>query len=104
MPLAVLVNDKSASAAEILASAVQSFDRGEVLGIQTYGKGIVQSLVTYPEDLAGIQLTTSSYYDALDRCPQKVGVTPDVEIALVGATRQKSEMAQIWARVAQIWA
>ena len=84
MPLAVLVNDKSASAAEILASAVQSFDRGEVLGIQTYGKGIVQSLVTYPEDLAGIQLTTSSYYDALDRCPQKVGVTPDVEIALVG--------------------
>ena len=84
VPLAVLVNDKSASASEVLASAVQAFDRGVVVGMNTYGKGIVQTLQTFHEDGAGIQLTTSSYYDALDRCPQGVGVRPDVEIALEG--------------------
>lgn len=84
VPLTVLVNGMSASASEILASAVQAFDRGTVIGLNTYGKGIVQSLITYKEDGAGIQLTTSSYYDALDRCPQGVGVQPDIEIALEG--------------------
>ena len=84
VPLAVLVNGMSASASEILASAVQAFDRGTVVGLNTYGKGIVQSLLTYEEDGAGMQLTTSSYYDANDRCPQGVGVQPDIEVALVG--------------------
>ena len=84
VPLAVLVNDMSASASEILAMSVQAFGRGAVVGVKTYGKGIVQSLHTFPEDSAGIQMTTSSYYDALDRCPQGVGVQPDVEVALVG--------------------
>ena len=82
VPLAVLVNDMSASASEILASAVQAFGRGVVVGTNTYGKGIVQSLHEYSEDGAGIQLTTSSYYDMLDRCPQGVGVKPDVEVEL----------------------
>ena len=82
VPVAVLVNGMSASASEILASAVQAFDRGTVVGTRTYGKGIVQSLHVFHEDDAGMQLTTSSYYDALDRCPQGVGVQPDVEIEL----------------------
>jgi len=84
VPLVVLVNDMSASASEILASSVQAFGRGTVMGIKTYGKGIVQSLHTFPEDGAGMQLTTSSYYDALDRCPQGVGVQPDIMVALEG--------------------
>ena len=84
VPLAVLVNGMSASASEILASSVQAFGRGVVVGTNTYGKGIVQSLQVYKEDGAGIQMTTSSYYDMLDRCPQGVGVKPDVEVALVG--------------------
>ena len=84
VPLVVLVNGMSASASEIMASAVQAFDRGTVIGTNTYGKGIVQTLRTYPEDGAGLQITTSSYFDALDRCPQGVGVQPDIEVALVG--------------------
>lgn len=82
VPLAVLVNGMSASASEILASSVQALGRGSVVGLNTYGKGIVQSLINYQEDGAGLQLTTSSYYDALDRCPHGVGVKPDVEVAL----------------------
>ena len=84
VPAVVLVNDMSASASEILALSMQAFDRATVVGLNTYGKGIVQSLITFPEDDAGIQLTTSSYYDALDRCPQEVGVQPDIEVALDG--------------------
>ena len=85
VPLAVLVNGMSASASEILASSVQALGRGTVVGLNTYGKGIVQSLKVFQDDNAGMQLTTSSYYDALDRCPQGVGVRPDVEIALEGS-------------------
>ena len=84
VPLAVLVNDMSASASEILAMSVQASGRGTIVGLNTYGKGIVQSLHTFDEDGAGIQMTTSSYFDALDRCPQGVGVAPDIEVALVG--------------------
>ncbi len=84
VPVAVLVNGMSASASEILASAVQAFGRGTIIGLNTYGKGIVQTLVPFQEDGAGLQLTTSSYYDALDRCPHEVGVKPDVEVALEG--------------------
>ena len=84
VPLAVLVNGRSASASEILASAVQALGRGTVVGLNTYGKGIVQSLINFKEDGAGMQLTTSSYYDARDRSPQGVGVAPDVEVALEG--------------------
>ena len=82
VPLAVLVNGMSASASEILASSVQALGRGTVVGLNTYGKGIVQSLINYQEDGAGLQLTTSSYYDALDRGPHGGGVKPDVEVAL----------------------
>lgn len=84
VPLAVLVNDMSASASEILAGSVQALGRGVVVGLKTYGKGVVQSLQTFQSDGAGMQLTTSSYYDALDRCPQGVGVQPDIEVALEG--------------------
>jgi len=84
VPLAVLVNGMSASASEILAGSVQALGRGKVVGLTTYGKGIVQSLQTFQPDSAGMQLTTASYFDALDRCPQGVGVQPDVEVALEG--------------------
>ncbi|MBO4297909.1 MAG: S41 family peptidase, partial [Clostridia bacterium] len=82
VPLAVLVNDMSASASEILAASVQAFGRGVIVGLPTYGKGIVQTLLTYDSDGAGLQLTTSSYYDAEDRSIHGVGVQPDVEVAL----------------------
>lgn len=82
VPLVVLVNDMSASASEILAVAVQTFDRGTVVGMTTYGKGIVQSLLTFEEDGAGMQLTTASYYGSDGRSIHGVGVMPDIEVAL----------------------
>lgn len=84
IPLVVLVNRMSASASEILAASVQALDRGKVVGVTTYGKGIVQTLKTFEEDGAGIQFTSSSYFDAMGRSINGVGVTPDVEVALDG--------------------
>ena len=84
LPLVVLVNDMSASASEILAASVQALNRGKVVGTTTFGKGIVQTLISFDEDGAGMQLTTSSYYDANGRSIQGVGVVPDYEIPLDG--------------------
>lgn len=80
LPLAILVNDMSASASEILAAAVQDFDRGIVLGTQTYGKGIVQTLVRFDEDGAGMQYTSACYYTPSGRSIHGTGVAPDIVI------------------------
>lgn len=82
VPLVVLVNDMSASASEILAASVQALNRGTVVGLTTYGKGVVQTMTTFSPDGAGMQYTTASYFDANGRSINGVGVVPDVEIAL----------------------
>ena len=84
VPMAVLVNGMSASASEILAASVQALDRGTVVGLTTYGKGVVQTMTTFPEDGAGMQYTTASYFDANGRSINGVGVEPDIEVALEG--------------------
>ena len=84
IPVVVLVNRMSASASEIMAAAVQALDRGKVVGVTTYGKGVVQTMKTFEEDGAGMQYTSSSYFDARGRSIDGVGVTPDVEVPLEG--------------------
>lgn len=85
IPLVVLVNDMSASASELLSAAIKSFDRGEIVGVTTYGKGIVQTVINFEEDGSAVQLTTSSYYAGDGTCIHKVGVEPDVYVALEGS-------------------
>ena len=80
--LAVLVNDMSASASEILAAALQDAGRAVIVGEQTFGKGIVQTQITFREDGAGMQLTTASYYTPSGRSIHGVGVTPDIQVEM----------------------
>jgi carboxyl-terminal processing protease len=69
-PLVVLVNEKSASASEIVSGALQDHDRAVILGVPTYGKGLVQQV--YPlSDKAGMALTTAFYYTPSGRSIQK---------------------------------
>ncbi len=82
IPMVVLVNGSSASAAEIFAAAVQDYGRGILVGETTFGKGIVQSIITFREDGAGMQLTTSSYFTPKGRSIHKTGVEPDVTVTL----------------------
>jgi len=80
LPLVLLVNEMSASASEILAAAVQDFDRGIVAGAQTYGKGIVQTLVHFEEDGAGMQYTSACYYTPEGKNIHGTGVMPDITL------------------------
>lgn len=80
VPLAVLINDMSASASEIVAAAVQDYGRGTIIGETSYGKGIVQTLSVFKSDGAGMQYTTARYYTPSDRCIHGEGVHPDIEI------------------------
>lgn len=76
-PLVVLVNEYSASAAELVAGALQDNKRGTVVGAPTFGKGSVQTIVDLPGG-AGLRLTTLRYYTPSGRPIQAQGVKPDV--------------------------
>src|SRR5690606_19958697 len=75
-PLAVLVNRLSASASEIFAGAIQDYQRGLVLGSQTYGKGTVQELIPMGE--GQIKITRAKFYRISGESTQHKGVTPDI--------------------------
>lgn len=82
IPMVVLVNGMSASASELFTAAIQDYDRGTVVGTTTFGKGIVQTLITFSDDGAGMQLTTASYYSPNGRSIHQTGVEPDVTVEL----------------------
>ncbi len=75
-PLAVLVNRTSASASEIFAGAIQDYQRGIVLGGQTFGKGTVQEII--PMDYGQVKLTRSKFYRISGASTQHRGVIPDI--------------------------
>lgn len=82
VPLVVLVNDGSASASEILASAVQEHSRGLIIGDRTFGKASVQTLFPNSrwQPTYYIKLTISRYYSPTGRTLQVTGVVPDVKV------------------------
>ncbi|HEX3776180.1 MAG TPA: S41 family peptidase [Polyangiaceae bacterium] len=82
-PLVLLVNEFSASAAELVAGAIQDNHRATLVGAKTFGKGSVQTIIDLP-DGAGLRLTTLRYYTPSGRAIQEQGVTPDVLVS--GAT------------------
>lgn len=82
IPMVVLVNGMSASASELFTAAMQDYDRATVVGTKTFGKGIVQTLITFADDGAGMQLTTASYYSPKGRSIHQTGVEPDVVVEL----------------------
>lgn len=79
LPMTVLVNGQSASASEIFAGAVQDYGKAEIIGTQTYGKGVVQNLFDL-KDGTCVKLTTSEYFTPKGRNIDGKGITPDVKI------------------------
>ena len=81
-PLVILVNDGSASAAEIVAGAIQDHQRGVIVGTTTFGKGSVQTILPMPGG-AGLRLTTARYFTPNGRSIQATGIVPDVEVPFI---------------------
>lgn len=79
VPAAVLVNEWSASASELVAGALQDHKRATVVGANTFGKGSVQTILELP-NAAGIRLTTARYYTPSGHAIQADGVHPDVVV------------------------
>ncbi len=71
IPLAVLIDGESASASEVVAGAIQDLDRGVILGTRSFGKGLVQTVMSLPGNKS-LKLTTARYYTPSGRCIQKL--------------------------------
>ncbi len=81
-PMIVLVNYGSASASEIVAGALKDWNRAVILGVKTFGKGSVQSVIPL-SDGSGLRLTTAKYYTPKGISIQNTGIEPDIEVKLV---------------------
>jgi carboxyl-terminal processing protease len=90
-PVVVLVNEYSASAAELVAGALKDHDRASIVGAPTFGKGSVQSILDLPSG-AGLRLTTTRYYTPGGHAIQAQGISPDV---LVKAAYARDRTFQI---------
>ncbi len=85
IPMVILMNQYSASSSEIIAGALQDYGFARIVGVQSFGKGIVQSVFAlHPMDPEsdGMQITSALYYTPNGNSLHKVGLTPDVEIAM----------------------
>ncbi len=81
VPIVVLVNGNSASASEILAGSIKDYKKGTLLGTTTYGKGIVQRIISL-SDGSAVKLTVSSYFTPNGNNINKVGIEPDEVLEL----------------------
>ncbi len=81
-PVVLLVNQDSASAAELVAGAFRDFKKGEIVGVHTYGKALAQINKDFEADGSGIVLTTSRYFTPSGECIDGVGIAPTVQVEL----------------------
>jgi len=81
VPMVVLINEYSASASEILAGAIRDYEAATLVGVKSFGKGVVQSALEFP-DGSGVKLTTARYYTPSGECIHEIGIEPDVYVEM----------------------
>jgi carboxyl-terminal processing protease len=94
-PIYILINKGSASAAEIVAGALKENDRATVVGVQSFGKGSVQSLIPLGNGNTAIKLTTALYYTPGGLSINGIGITPDVEVQQHSDTKPNEVMKDL---------
>ncbi len=88
IPIAILINGNSASAAEILAGCLQDHKRAALIGERSFGKGSVQSIIPLP-DKSAVRLTTAKYYTPSKRVIHEKGIEPDIVVDIDIPTENK---------------
>ncbi|MBF0569398.1 MAG: S41 family peptidase [Candidatus Omnitrophica bacterium] len=81
-PIVLMINEGSASGSEIVAGALKDNKRAVTLGVKSFGKGSVQSVIPLP-DGSGLRLTTSKYFTPSGVCIHEIGITPDIVVERV---------------------
>ena len=91
LPIVLLVNGESASASEVLTGALKDNNWATIVGEKTFGKGIAQGVFNLL-DGSGLKLTTAYYYTPSGECIHKLGIEPDVTVALAEDLKSKIEI------------
>jgi len=89
LPMVVLVNESTASAAELFSSALQDYDKAVLVGTTTYGKGTMQTVIRLPDD-SGITISYRMYNPPYSDNYEGIGVIPDIELPLDEALADKN--------------
>jgi carboxyl-terminal processing protease len=89
-PIIILINEGSASAAEIVTGALQDNGRAVILGIRTFGKGSVQGVIPF-EDGSAMMLTVARYYTPKGRSIQAEGIIPDIKVEFAEPAEKEEE-------------
>ena len=94
IPVTVLVNENTASAAEIFTGAIRDFNYGTIIGTNTFGKGIVQSTVPL-SDGSAVKITVATYYTPSGECIHEKGIKPDIELEFSYADENPTEYDEL---------
>ena len=90
MPMAVVMNDQTASAGELFSAAIKDYGAGKLVGTTTYGKGSMQSIVPAFDDGSLLRLTVALYCPPTSENYDGIGITPDIEVPLDEALEDKN--------------
>jgi carboxyl-terminal processing protease len=92
-PIVILVNEGTASAAEIVSGALQDNGKASIVGTKTFGKGSVQTVIPL-EDGSALKLTTAKYYTPSGRSIQAEGITPDIVVKYINPSGEAPEVEE----------
>jgi len=87
-PVALLINGYTASAAEIMSGALKDLTPAVLVGEQTFGKGVVQTVQSLGDGI-GVRITTAKYYTPRNRSIQEIGITPDILVPITNAEERR---------------
>lgn len=82
MPLVVLIDGGSASASEVVTGALRDYGAATTVGVNSFGKGVVQQLLEFKNGNGGLKVTTSKYYTPNGENIHKIGIKPDIEVKI----------------------
>ncbi len=95
IPIVVLINEGSASASEIVAGAIQDRERGQLVGVTSYGKGSVQAVERLQNEQGEVRVTIARWLTPGERQINKIGLTPDVEVEISDADNEADRDPQL---------